>query len=79
MTGLFHAYCAFCCLQDDAAAYLSAALQHTIELLVSGALASPETTKLRSEMVTRVDMQPRHLQVPSEPEENMTSVGQFVQ
>ena len=58
-------YCqAFCpLLQSDAAVYISAVLQHTVERLVAGALASCDKADFRSEASTHMDVKPRHLQV----------------
>ena len=52
-------------LQNDAAVYISAVLQHTVERLVAGALSSCDKADFRSEASTHMDVKPRHLQVGS--------------
>lgn len=47
--------------QNDAAVYISAVLQHTVERLVAGALTSCDKADFRSEASTHMDA--RHLQV----------------
>lgn len=48
--------------QSDAARYVCGVMQHTVERVISGALASSGLSKLR-EVETHTDVQTRHIQV----------------
>lgn len=60
---LFSSSACILLLQNDAAVYISAVLQHTVERLVAGALTSCDKADFRSEASSHMDVKPRHIQV----------------